>query len=141
MVDAAPGRSLSRGGRIVDAYAALSRGDPDTFCRIHDAQVITVDPALGNPVGTTAVLAEHRSLLIAFPDLRYSVEQVIDAPPYTVARLRVQGTHRGAWGRHRPTGRLLSALLCEVCEWMDDGIVTRRRYWDRRAALAQLGLA
>lgn len=140
MLDPVAGPRPDRGRRITQAYQALNRCDLDSFCSILDPQVITVEPGLGNPTGPAAVVADLRAAAVAFPDLRYEVEQVLDAPPRTVARLRMRGTHRGRWGRHPATGRRIDVALCEVCEWLDDRIVVRRLYWDRRAALIQLGL-
>jgi len=114
-----------RRSAIEAAYAALNRSDLDGFCQVLDPEVITVNTALGNPVGTAAVIEVHWRLLVALPDLRYRIEEVLEAGATTVTRVTAFGTPAGN-GDFGTT----SIALCVIAEWVDDHIVTVQTYWD-----------
>jgi predicted ester cyclase len=122
------------------AYAALSRGDLRGFCALFDPQVVTVSPALGNPVGWTAVLAAHQAFLAGFPDMCFELEEVIEEGSRTACRLTATGTHTRAFAGWSPTGRLVHLAICAVHEWYGPRVVTTQSYWDQLVLLHQLGV-
>jgi predicted ester cyclase len=126
--------------RVVAAYRSLNERRLDDFGDLYDAQVITVNPSLGNPIGVQSVLAEYRALLVAFPDLHVTVDEVIETGDRIVTRLNVGGTHTGQWGRHAPTHNIVHIEICEVAECCDGRLITRQLYWDRYTVMQQLGL-
>ena len=126
---------------IRSAYAALNRGDLDAFAAMYDAQVITIAPHAGNPVGRAAVTAAHRAQRLAFPDIRYSVEEVIESGDRTATVLHAEGTHSGPLGRHAATHRVFRLVACEIAEWRNDRAVTVQTFSDQLHLLQQLGLA
>lgn len=132
---------VGRDAVIRDAYAALNRGDLDAYAQMYDPQVITIAPHAGNPVGRGAVLSAHRAQRLAFPDVRYSVEEVIESGARTATLLHAEGTHSGPLGRHPATHRVFRIVLCEIVEWRDSTAVSVQTFSDQLHLLQQLGLA
>jgi predicted ester cyclase len=133
--------AASRADLIREAYAALNRGDLDGYAGMYDVQVITVAPQMGNPVGRAAVLSPHRARRVAFPDIRWTVEEVIESGDRTAALLHAEGTHSGPLGRHAATHRFFRLVLCEIAEWRNNRAVTVQTFSDQLHLLQQLGLA
>ena len=52
--------------------------------------------------------------LAAFPDLRFTIEQMIAEGDQVMTRCTMQGTHEGAWLGVAPTGRQISVRLVIV---------------------------
>lgn len=101
------------------AYARLSAGDVAGFCSAWlDPDVITIDPALGNPVGTAAVFEEYGALRRGCPSAVWRVDEVLAVDRHTVALVSVRPAAGGPAVLH----------LCEVAEWQGGVAVTRRLY-------------
>lgn len=133
--------SLSRRPILEAAFAALNRRDLDGFSAMFDSQVISIDAERGHPVGREDVVDSERWLLGAFPDSRFSVEEVIESGERMVSRLELMGTHLGPLGEHAATGRKIRLPICVVVEWSTAKVVTWQVYWDRLQLLEQLRLA
>ena len=78
--------------------------------------------------------------IAAFPDLRMVPEDVIASGDKVVARVRVTGTHKGAFMGVSPTGRRIEVQLIDIIRFGDDE--RAREHWgvfDQFAMLQQLG--
>ena len=90
--------------------------------------------------GRAAVRDHHERLLRAFPDLRNVVLGCHDAGDRVFARLRVERTHRGAWGGVPATGRrLATAALAEFVIAPDGRLEAEVVHANPLEALHQLG--
>jgi steroid delta-isomerase-like uncharacterized protein len=80
----------------------------------------------------------------AFPDGRVTVDRVVAADPYVMVEFTGQGTHTGTLttteGSIPATGRSVTLEFCDVLEFRDGKVWSRRRYFDSGSMLAQLGL-
>ena len=120
------------------AFASLNRRDLGGFQDILDEAVTTIDPTRGNPVGRTAAAGIHWLLLVALPNVRYCVEEVVETRRRSVARVSAIGTHTGALAGFRPTGARLEVPLCVVADWRGGRVVSWQVYWDLVATLRQV---
>jgi predicted ester cyclase len=78
--------------------------------------------------------------MAAFPDLRMVPEDVIASGDKVVARVRVTGTHNGAFMGMSPTGRRVEVQLIDIIRFGADG--RAREHWgvsDQLAMMQQLG--
>ncbi len=86
------------------------------------------------------VTAFFRMFIAAFPDLRMTAEDVIAGGDKVVARVRVAGTHKGAFMGMPPTGRRIDVQFIDIIRFGDDGLA--REHWgvfDQLGMLQQLG--
>ena len=77
-------------------------------------------------------------LVVAFPDVRYTVDDILEVGSLTVAQVTAIGTHTGALSVHAPTGWRTVVPLCAVARWRRDAIVRWQVYWDLPATLRQV---
>ncbi|MBO4204644.1 ester cyclase [Micromonospora echinofusca] len=65
-------------------------------------------PGPGGGSGPAAVLAWHRDLRAAFPDLRYKIVDLVAAGSRVALHWRAAGTQLGTFGPVPPTGQVVS---------------------------------
>lgn len=94
----------------------------------------------GAPRGPEDVKHHIREWLIGFPDLRFTVEQVICEGDMVMTRSVMEGTHTGAWLGLAPTGKQLSIRMM-VIQRIENGKIAED--WvlvESLGLLQQLGL-
>ncbi|MCY1008588.1 isochorismatase family protein [Nannocystis pusilla] len=84
---------------------ALNAGREEAFTELLAPDVAYFNPATGTARGPEGVLAAIRGLRAAFPDLRYTVEELIAEGDRVAARFTLRGTHRGPFRGRAATGR------------------------------------
>lgn len=93
--------------------------------------------APGMVAGGKGYLAERRR---RFPDLRYTVEDVIAEGDRVVTRLRMHGTDLGDFGGRAPTGRAVEADAVFIWRIAEGRVVDMWSLIDHRTVERQLGL-
>ncbi|TMD57742.1 MAG: ester cyclase [Chloroflexi bacterium] len=93
--------------------------------------------------GPAALKAWLSGLHEIFPDMRYTVEEIIDVDDRVIVRASGVGTHLGVW-RHKlftipPTGTRVSWSGVDLIRIADGKIIEDWDYWDDRGLLEQLG--
>jgi predicted ester cyclase len=78
--------------------------------------------------------------ITAFPDLRFSVDQLLCSGDYVVTRYTATGTHRGDLMGIAPTNRRAETHGCTIAEIKNGKIVHGWIYWDTGHLLRQLGV-
>jgi steroid delta-isomerase-like uncharacterized protein len=78
--------------------------------------------------------------IAAFPDLRFSVDQLLCSGDYVVTRYTATGTHRGDLMGIAPTNRRAETHGCTIAEIKNGKIVHGWIYWDTGHLLRQLGV-
>lgn len=69
-------------------------------------------------------MKEHISnWVLSFPDLHFTVEQMIGDGDRVVSQLRMEGTHQGTWMGISPTGRRLQIRMVTIHRIADRKIV------------------
>ena len=97
------------------------------------------NPTNSQATGAAGVREKIQALRSAFPDLRFTLEELIGEDAIVAARYRWQGTHRGLFLGIAPTGRRLSVRGMDFYR-LDDGRVIE--HWDvidEFGMLTQLG--
>jgi steroid delta-isomerase-like uncharacterized protein len=79
-------------------------------------------------------------LLTAFPDSRYSVEDMIVAGDKVVTRWSFIGTHKGTFMSAAPTGKTVTSAGTLIDRVVNGKIVEEWSQWDTLGMMQQLGL-
>ena len=92
----------------------------------------------GGIEGEKNAVAMYRSV---FPDLWFSIEDMIASGDQVVICHTAHGTHRGGLMKIPPTGREMAVAGISIIRIQDGKIVELRINWDRLGMLQQLGIA
>jgi predicted ester cyclase len=100
-------------------------------------------PDFGSPgpvVGPDAARAALRSMWAAFPDLHFSIDELVADGDRVVAKVTYSGTHRGTFLGVEPTGRSIRFTGVEMAVVID-GLISREAWHiiDHLEILHQLG--
>jgi steroid delta-isomerase-like uncharacterized protein len=94
-------------------------------------------PDLGHgPEGEKRRATLYRS---AFPDLRFTVEDVIADGDRVVARYSARGTHKGELNGIAPTGKQVNVSGVSIVRFANGKIVEGWANWDALGLMQQLG--
>jgi predicted ester cyclase len=85
------------------------------------------------------IRTHHRQFLIAFPDMRSTVEELVEEGDLVAARLVIEGTHQGPFGGLEPTGRKVSFISHRFYRVRDGRVVETLGMQDRLGLQQQLG--
>jgi steroid delta-isomerase-like uncharacterized protein len=121
-------------------YSLLSAGDIDGFAALISDDFVDHEELPGLAPTKEGVTTFFRMYRAAFPDLRMVPEDVIVSGDKVVARVRVTGTHKGAFMGLPPTGRRVEVQLIDIIRFGADG--RGREHWgvfDQLGMLQQLG--
>jgi predicted ester cyclase len=100
-------------------------------------------PDFGSPgpiVGPDRARAALRSMWAAFPDLRFSIDELVAEGDRVVAKVTYTGTHEGAFMGIEPTGRSIRFTGGEMAV-VRHGLIVREAWHiiDHQDILRQLG--
>ncbi|MDQ7821142.1 MAG: ester cyclase [Armatimonadota bacterium] len=82
----------------------------------------------------------YTGLLSAFPDARFSLQDIVIGPQGVFEATLLEGTHRGTWEGVPPTGRPIRLLVLIYFPWDPQArlFAGERIYYDRAALAEQL---
>jgi steroid delta-isomerase-like uncharacterized protein len=89
------------------------------------------------PAGVKPIVAAMRA---AFPDLHYTIDQLVVGPDAVAARVTMSGTHRGDFFGIPPTGKSFTVTQTTIEQFRDGKIVAHWRNTDELSLLRQLGV-
>jgi steroid delta-isomerase-like uncharacterized protein len=92
------------------------------------------------PTGRAGVAIVVAALRRAFPDLRYTIDELVVADDAVAARTTMTGTHEGDLFGLPPTGRAVRVAQHTIERIRDGRIVAHHRLTDDLAMLRQLGV-
>ena len=121
-------------------YDLINGGDIDGFATLLADTFVEHEEVPGLAPTKDGVTALFRMYTAAFPDLRMVPEDLIASGDKVVARVRVTGTHKGAFMGLSPTGRRVEVQLIDIIRFGDDGRACE--HWgvfDQLAMMQQLG--
>ncbi len=96
-------------------------------------------PGTPTPLDRAGWEQNHTMLRTAFPDLSFTIEELLAEADMVMATFSVQGTHQGEFQGIAPTGHRVT-LACQALFRCADGkIVEDRPIFDRLDLLEQLG--
>lgn len=95
------------------------------------------DPLLG-PQGYLEIINMMRG---GFPDVQWTLEELIAEGAKVAARFTMRGTHHGVFFGVPPTGRTIAIQAMNIYRFENDKIVEERGQPDLLALLQQIGAA
>lgn len=138
--------------------AVQESGNKATIRRLHDAvnggvelisqtidEICQPDVVFHAPIptgatGTQALKQVWPVLLRAYPDLKVTIEDLIEEGDKVVSRNTVTGTHQGEYMGIAPTGRSATYKEIFVCRFVDGRVAEVWGVVDVFSQLKQLGL-
>jgi steroid delta-isomerase-like uncharacterized protein len=125
--------------RSIDAW---NRHDADAVIALYAEEATYHTPRFDHPLKGKALADFIKSVLTAFPDLRFEVISRGDTGGGLVAvQLVLHGTHTGSFmDGTPPTGRTVAYPLASFAKIEGDKIRTEHIYLDRQTVTEQLGL-
>ncbi len=122
-------------------YDLINAGDIDGFLELLSEDFVEHEETPGISPTKAGVRDFFRANLAAFPDMRFDALDVLASGDKVVGRIRVTGTHRGAFMGIAPTGNSFDVQAIDIARFGDDGLV--HEHWgvvDSMGMMQQLGL-
>jgi steroid delta-isomerase-like uncharacterized protein len=91
-------------------------------------------------VGREAYGQAMQMYITAFPDIRFTVDQIFASGEVVVSRWTASGTHKGPLMGVPPTNRRAEVHGCTIAEFRDGVTLRTWGYWDTGHLLRQLGV-
>ena len=104
----------------------------------HDPSLPARLRSLRGPELEKAIVGMYRA---AFPDLRLTVDEVVDGGDNVAVRWHAEGTHRGELEGLAPTGVRATVTGINIDRWRDGKLVESWSQWDNLGLGRQLGAA
>jgi steroid delta-isomerase-like uncharacterized protein len=101
---------------------------------------IHVDPVLPETRGIEAVKQIVTMVHMAFPDIHYSLDDLIAEGDKVVFRWTIRGTHKGGFLGVAATGKQVEASGTSTCRFAGGRIVEGWANWDAFGMMQQLGV-
>jgi steroid delta-isomerase-like uncharacterized protein len=123
------------------SYERINAGDLAGFGGVVADDFVEHEGGPDLPPTKEGTLEFFRLLLVAFPDLRMDVEDLIASEDKTVARVRVTATHQGEFMGVPATGKRVEVQLIDIMRFDDAGLVCE--HWgvtDMLSLMQQLGV-
>lgn len=122
-------------------WDAWNAHDVDAWIKLlDDKSVLEGDGLPGTLKGREAARPFMQMYLKAFPDLHFTVDQMLASGDYVITRYTGSGTHKGDLSGIAPTGRRAEVHGCTIMEVQKGKIVHQWLYWDNAHLLRQLGV-
>ena len=137
-------KTTSPGQLAREAFAAVfDRRDPDALRPFWTEESVDHFLALGiDARGPDALAAFFKEFLAAVPDVRMTIENVVEDERQAVVQWTMTGTFDGGpFQGIEPTGRRISMRGCDVIRMTDDGkLDTNTIYYDGAEFARQIGM-
>jgi predicted ester cyclase len=108
--------------------------------RIYEEMWNRGDPALAREIFSRPEGVEIfvRLFLVSFPDLRHTIEEMIEERDQVAVRFAAQGTHTGPWMDFAPTGKSIHYTGLTLARIKDDKIIDHYTWWDKAGLIEQV---
>jgi predicted ester cyclase len=120
-------------------YAALDAGDQAALAGLIDDGFRLHLAGVSEPLDLASMAAFGSALYGAFPDLHHTVLDQLEDGNRVATRLRMQGTHRGAFEGIAPTGSTIDVEAMNIHRVVDGRVVEQWAVLDQLALLRQIG--
>jgi predicted ester cyclase len=77
--------------------------------------------------------------LVSFPDLKHTVEEMIEEGDQVAVRFSARGTHAGPWMEFAPTGKSIYYTGVTIARIEGSKIVEHNTWWDKASLIEQVG--
>ncbi len=119
-------------------YEIFSSGNLDTLDEIFDRNFVDHNPQPEQEPGLQGLKRMFARVREAFPDLQFTVDDLISDGDKITARLTMSGTHKGVYKRIPATGEQISIPVIDILRIADSKVVERWGLEDELACLQQL---
>ena len=122
-------------------YGRINAHDLDGFCEYLAEDLVEHETAPGLEPTKEGVRQFFGMYMAGFPDLRFTVEELLPCGDKIVARFRGSGTQTGEFMGIPPTGRSVDVEGIDIIRFEDDGLA--HEHWglfDALGMMQQLGL-
>jgi len=122
-------------------WNAWNAHDPAGYLKFLDANYVIESDTIPQPIrGLEAARGFMQMYVDAFPDLHFSIDQMIASGDTVVTRWTATGTHRGSLMGIPATNRQAQTRGCTVTEIRNGKAIHDWTYWDTGNLLRQLGV-
>jgi predicted ester cyclase len=121
-------------------HAAWAAHDVPALTATHAANGIVVSPTGGVLEGHADIERVYRLWFSAFPDIRYTSDEILVDGDRVVEIARLSGTHAGDFFGLPPTGRHVEVLVALLLKVGDGLVLEERRIYDFTGVLVQVGV-
>ena len=118
---------------------AFEKGDKATLESLCDPKVVDRSAAPGAPSDLASIKAQADLYTTAFPNIRFTSDNVVAEGNRVVISWLATGTHTGPLMGRPPTGKPVSVLGCNIMHIENGKVVEHWVYFDRMVLMAQLG--
>jgi len=119
---------------------AVSAGNWTALDEVIAADVVDHYPSPGQGPGLAGVKQVFEAFRTAFPDLHFSVEDMITEGDKVASRITLYGTHTGDFQGIPPTGKHVTQTGIDILRLAGGKVVERWGEFDNLGLLQQLGL-
>jgi steroid delta-isomerase-like uncharacterized protein len=123
-----------------NAYERINAGDLDGFGALLSEDFVEHESGPDGPPTKEGTLAFFTMMRAAFPDMKFSPDDVIDGGSQAVARVTFTGTHQGDFMGVPATGKRVDVQLIDIMRFDDGGLVCE--HWgvsDMLSLMQQIG--
>ncbi len=123
-------------------YDLINAGDAAGFGELLADDFVEHEETPGLAPTKEGVLQFFKMYMAAFPDLRFTAEDVLPSGDKVVARVKVTGTHKGEFMGMPATGKSIDVGAIDIVRFGDDGL--GHEHWgvfDALTMMQQLGVA
>ncbi len=121
-------------------FQAFLARDTAWMARHIAPEFVRHDPGLPFEVrGPEGVAALHDALLPAFPDMELPLLDFVAEGEKVLVRLKVLGTHTGAFGDLAPSGKRIDVAVLDLFQIRDGVLIEHWAQLDNLGMLKQLG--
>ena len=117
---------------------ALNKGNMAVVDEVIDTNYVSESPQ-GLHKGTEAVKQGFATLRNAFPDIAFTIEDMIAEEDKVVSRVTCRGTHKGEFMGIAPTGKKMEINGIIITRWVDGKEVEAWEVIDMLGMMQQLG--
>lgn len=118
---------------------AVASGDFSLFDQVFAPAVIDHDPAPDQGPGPQGFKKFFTMMRSAFPDLRVSVDHLVQTETDIAMAYTIHGTHKGEFAGIGPTGKAITARGVQIARFENGQIIERWGSSDELGILKQLG--
>jgi steroid delta-isomerase-like uncharacterized protein len=123
------------------SWDAWNAHDIEAWIKVLDENQVLESDTIPSPLKGHAAARPFMEMYVkAFPDLHFTIDQMIATGDYVVSRYTATGTHKGELTGIPPTNRRAETHGCTVAELRNGKIVRQWLYWDTGHLLQQLGV-
>lgn len=127
--------------RARQLYALINAGDVDGFDAVLADDFVEHEETPGLAPTREGVKEFFRMYIAAFPDLHFDEQDILTSGDKVVARVRITGTHQGAFMDMPPTGKSVDVQAIDIIRFGDDGRgIEHWGVFDAMTMMQQLGV-